>query len=177
MNNAEKKLFLSKLKTENDEQLLKTLDFFRNNGDTEVLPDVLRLLESDRSENVIETVLTLVGDLKNHAASDIAFDYMRQTGNADARRKMITALWQSDADFSHRADEIAGLILDSDDFETAFEVLTLFENNACNIQKEKAATLIQLFEQKAEGAGAGFEGIFNAAKQHLINTVNGETED
>ena len=55
-------------------------------------------------------------------------------------------------------------------------MLTLFENNACNIQKDKAATLVTLFEQKVETAGAGFEGIFNAAKQHLINTINGETE-
>ena len=177
MNNAEKKLFLSKLKTENDEQLLKTLDFFRNNGDTDVLPDVLQLLESDRSQSIFDCVLTLVGDLKNKDASDIAFDYMCQTSNAFAQRQMITALWQSEADFSHKANDIAKIFIEADDFETAFEILTLFENNACNINKETAEKLLSLISEHSKSAKTEFQGIYDAAKQHLINTISGNNED
>ena len=175
MNNAEKKLFLSKLQSETDEQLLKTLDFFRNNGDTEVLTDVLRLLESERSQMVHDYVLTLVGDLKSQAASDIAFDYMCQTNHMPTKRKMISALWQSDADFSHKAEEIIRIFTCTDDFETAFEILTLLENNACNIDKDTANTLLDQIAKTS--ASPMFEGIYDAAKQHLYNIIKTNGED
>lgn len=177
MNNAEKKLFLSKLKTETDEQLLKTLDFFRNNGDTEVLPDVLRLLESERSQIITDCVLSLVGDLKNQTASDIAFDYMSQTNNHAAQKQMITALWQSEADFSHKADEITRIFTQSDDFETAFEILTLLENNACNINKDTAENLLSTISEHSKIAKSEFQGIYDAAKQHLYNIISGNADD
>ncbi|MBR6176727.1 MAG: hypothetical protein IKQ70_02440 [Bacteroidales bacterium] len=176
MNNAEKKLFLSKLKSETDEQLLKTLDFFRNNGDTDVLADVLRLLESERSQQVYECVLNLVSDLKNQAASDIAFEYMTQTTDMDTQKKIISALWQSEADFSHKAEDITNIFTSTNDFETAFEILTLMENNACNITKDTANTLLYNISSKKESAAAGFEGIYDAAIQHLYNIVNGKKE-
>ena len=142
MNNAEKKLFLSKLKTETDEQLLKTLDFFRNNGDNDVLPDVLNLLKSERSQTITDCVLSLVSDLKNQSASDIVFDYMCQTNNKDTKKQLITALWQSQADFSHRSDDFVKLIINTDDFETSFEILTLFTNNANEIEANTAQEML-----------------------------------
>lgn len=177
MNNAEKKLFLSKLKSENDEQLLKTLDFFRNNGDTDVLVDVLRLLESERSQSVYDCVLNIVSDLKNQAASDIAFEYMNQTSDLTAKRKMISALWQSDADFSHKAEVITNIFTSTNDFETAFEILTLLENNACNINKNTANSLLDHISTQKKSAAAEFEGIYNAAIQHFYNIINGKEED
>ena len=148
MNNAEKKLFLSKLKTETDEQLLKTLDFFRNNGDNEVLPDVLNLLESGRSKTITDFVLSLVSDLKNQSASDVVFDYMCQTNNKDTKKQLITALWQSQADFSHRSDDLIKLVTDTDDFETSFEILTLLENNAKNIQANTAQEILAMISPR-----------------------------
>ena len=175
MNNAEKKLFLSKLKSETDEQLLKTLDYYRNNGDPDVLSDVLRLLESERSQMIHDYVLNLVGDLKNQAASDIAFDYMCQTNHIPTKKKIISSLWQSEADFSHKAKDIIQIFTCTDDFETAFEILTLLENNACNIDKDTANTLLEQISKSS--AAPVFEGIYDAAKQHLYNIIKNTDED
>lgn len=177
MNNAEKKLFLSKLKSETDEQLLKTLDFFRNNGDTDVLTDVLNLLESERSQTIYDYVLNIVGDLKSQAASDIAFEYMCNTNHMPTKRKMISALWQSDADFSHKAEDIIRIFTLTDDFETAFEILTLLENNACNIDKNTASALLDQITKTSTTAAPMFEGIYDAAKQHLYNIIKTTEED
>ena len=91
------------------------------------------------------------------------------------KRKMISALWQSDADFSHKAEEIIRIFTCTDDFETAFEILTLLENNACNIDKDTANTLLDQIAKTS--ASPMFEGIYDAAKQHLYNIIKTNGED
>ncbi len=170
MNNAEKKLFLAKLKTETDEQLLKTLDFFRNNGDNDVLPDVLNLLESGRSQTITDNVLSLVSDLKNQSASDVVFDYMCQINNKVIKKQLITALWQSQADFSHKSDDLIKLIINTDDFDTSFEILTLLENNANNIQANTAQEMLAAIteaQNRNHTLTNELNGIYNAYLQRI----------
>lgn len=177
MNNAEKKLFLSKLKTETGSQLLKTLDFFRNNGDCDLIPDVLNLLETNTEQEIADNVLQLVSDLKNPAASDSVFDYMVKTATSATRKQLITALWQSEADFSHKGNDIVRLILDADNFETAFEALTLLENNAMSIVPDTAKDLLALIKAETEHADDNLLGIYTAAQEHLAKAIASATED
>ncbi|MCQ2252297.1 MAG: hypothetical protein MJZ61_02475 [Bacteroidales bacterium] len=168
MNTAEKTLLLKKLANEDDSELASTLHYFRENGDIELLPNVLELLSSNRSQDIKDNVLQLCADIKNPEAADMAFAFMMATQNAEVKKSVITALWQTGNNFSHKAGEIVDIIIDSPDFETAFEALTLLENCAVEIEKEPAGNLHNKVAQAAENASETKAGILKAAQTHLL---------
>ncbi|MCQ2973188.1 MAG: hypothetical protein MJ211_00065 [Bacteroidales bacterium] len=172
MNSAEKKLFLSKLASESDELLLKTLDFFRSNGDIDVLPNVLNLIDSGKGQIVTDAVLNFVSDLKNKDAANVVFDFMINNSNKYSQKQLITALWQCDVDFSDKAEIIIDFIFNTDNFEMAFDALTLLENNASNIEKDIADCLFDKVCNWSKGSNFEFDGIYNAVKEHLMKIIN-----
>lgn len=174
MNSAEKKLFLQKLENETDDQIQSTLHYYRENGDIELLPNVLELLASDRSDMVKETIIELCGDIKTQEAANIAFDYMAQTKNANIRKALLSSLWQAGIDISDRAEKIVEIMLACTDFETTFDAFTLLENCAIEISQETASKLHDIVKN-AEGKAADYKrGILQAAREHLLQISLGK---
>lgn len=170
---AEKNLFLQKLANDTDTQLVSTLHFFRSNGDTSLLPNVLELLASDRSDEIKDEILTLVSDIKTQDAAFVAFDFMVNTQNMEIKKLMLNALWQSGADFSEKAEDIVNLMLCFNEFEPAFDTFTLLENCAENIAKDTAKALADKVEAAEKLASPELSGIYVSMKNHLRDIENG----
>jgi|GEM_PF-3094456 len=177
MENAEKKLFLQKLANEDDNQLVSTLHYFRENGDVSLLPQVLELLTSDRSDDLKNSILELVADIKTQDAAMMAFDFMYHTQNMQIKKAMIATLWQSGQNFSDKAEDIVDLMLLFNEFEPAFDSYTLLENCAENIPQEIASKLFDKIKNAESFADDSLKGIYESAKAHLLKIATGRVED
>lgn len=176
MNNAEKQLFIKKLGSDSDEELAKTLHYYRENSDLDLLPNILELLSTDRSDAAKDCILQLCNDIRDREAADIVFGYMAQTRNAAIKRKLMQTLWITGVDFSHKAEDIVGLLTSAGDFETAFEALSLLENSTDNISPALSNTLYDRIAA-APTAPEMLKSLHDAAKNYLLVKIhNGESE-
>lgn len=171
MNSAEKKLFISKLEKDSDEELAKTLNYYRNNSDLDLLPNILDILSSDRSDSIKDTVLQLCIDIKTADTAYTVFDYITECESAEARRMLLSVIWQNGQDLSLRASQIVEMLIREEDFETAFDCLTILENCTDNIPADKAAELIEKIDSKADKCHKSVEPLLGSAKEHLANAI------
>lgn len=167
MNNTEINLFLKKLDSKIEDDLLKTLDYFRSNGDPCLMKEVLTLLKVSKSQVIKDAVISIVSDLRNLQASEITLNFIIETADRDIKLSLLQALWQSSADLSNSAESIINLIINNNDFGVAFEALTLLENNAENINKSSAEKLITLIKSNSSDLPSEIEPLRKAAENHL----------
>ena len=168
MNSQEKKLFLQKLQNGSDSELPGLLHYYIENGDALLLPSVLDILASERSKEVKSAVLDIVSSLKTSETAFMAFDFISKVSEPEIKKSVISSLWLSGADLTGKAEEIVGLLLSSDGFETVFDLLTLLENCTPNLDKETASVLYDRVKEKTETAEAGLRGIYQAAAEYLL---------
>lgn len=171
MNTAERKLFLSKLEKDSDEELLKTLNYFRNNSDMDLLGNVLDLLSKPKSQAIHDAVIQLCLDIKTADAAYTLFDYIMEAQDDHTRRLLLSVIWQIGQDFSLRAAHIVEMILNETDFQTAFDCLTLLENSTDNIPADTAQQLLQKIEQEQGRCHSSIIPLLDSAREHLANTI------
>ncbi len=165
MTTAEKKLFIKKLETESDQQLEATLGYYRKNSDPELMPHILRILETDRSQETKDSVIELCMDIKSADTAIEVFDYMQATSHTPTRHLLLNTLWQIDQDLSIRASQLVDIMLAISDFEPVFDCLTILENCCDNIDSDTAETLHQRLKKAAENASADIAGIISSAAE------------
>lgn len=143
MNSAEKKLFLTKLSNESDQDLLKTLDYYRKNSDLDLLPNILDILKSDRGAEIKDAVTNLCLDIRTADTAITVMDYIKTTTHIPTRRQLMSIIWQTGQDLSLRAADIIDLLIAEDDFQGAFDCLTVLENCTEGITAQTAESLMQ----------------------------------
>lgn len=168
----QQKNFLEKLKNAQKEVILNGLEEYRNSTDIESLPIILQILESTLDEDVIEAILDLVRDLKDDYAASLALEFTHKTTEKKAQDLMIGALWQSDRDFSKMADKIIDMLINRHEFEILFDILTLLENNAQNIESKMAGELSHRLHEYQKVCDKEFLPIITKAGDHLKKFVN-----
>jgi hypothetical protein len=172
MNTAEKQLFVKKLGTDSDEELAKTLNYYRSNADLDMLPHILELLASDRSDAAKDCILQLCNDVRDIDAANIVFDFMAQTRDVVIKRKLMQALWSTGVDFSHKAEHIVGIITSTDDFEMAFEALSLLENSTESLSPTLASSLHDTITAAGQSAPEIILSLNKAAKDYLLVKIH-----
>ncbi len=168
MNKAEKQLFIKKLGTDSDDELAKTIHYYRGDADLELLPPILELLTSDRSETAKGVIIDLCSDIREQQAADIVFGYMAQTPDNGIKRRLMSSLWQTGLDFSHKAPQIVELICSSGDFETVFEAFTLLENSTDNLSPALASELHDTVSAAEPAATEEVRPLYAATKEQLL---------
>lgn len=169
MNTTEKKEFLQKLIQEDDASLAITLQNYRENADFEVLPNVLELLASPRSEDIKKYITDLCSQIRSQEVAFIVFDFMMQTSLPNVKKAMLTALWQTGLDFSDKIHSIVSIIKESNDFETMLEAFTLLENCTDKVSKATATTLRDDLLTFLPSVDADLKPLYTAAIENLGN--------
>jgi hypothetical protein len=168
MNNAEKQLFVKKLDSDSDDELAKTLHYYRSDADLELLPRILGLLVSDRSDAVKDCVVTLCGDIRDIDAANVVFDFMAQTHLPGMRCRLMQSLCLTGLDFAHNAERIVGILISTDDFEMAFEALSLLENCTESLSESVADTLHDAVSAAEMSAPESVRSLYKAAREYLL---------
>ncbi len=144
MNTAEKKLFLTKLNTESDQDLLKTIAYYRKNSDLDLLPSILDLLASNRGQEIKDAIAQMCLDIRTADTAITVMDYIGQTPHTQVRRQLMSIIWQTGQDLSLRAGQIVKILLQEDDFQAAFDCLTVLENCTETITPDTASSLLEM---------------------------------
>ena len=167
MNSQERKLFLQKLQNDSDSQLPGLLHYYRENGDAVLLPNVLELLVSNRSQEVKSVIYDIISSLKTSETAFMAFDFMSKVQDPGIKKSIISSLWLSGMDFTEKAEEIVNMLLSFSDFEIVFDILTLLENCTSNLDNKTASMLFDRVLDKKKTAQEHLLGIYQAAEEYL----------
>ncbi|MCQ2250354.1 MAG: hypothetical protein MJZ66_04520 [Bacteroidales bacterium] len=169
MTTAEKNLFIKKLGTETDQQLSGTLAYYRKNSDPELMPHILGILESDRSQEIKDAVMELCMDIKSADMAIELFDYMQSTSHTPTRNLLLNTLWQINQDLSIRASQTVDILLNVSEFEPAFDCLTILENCCDNIPEDVADALHKRISEADTSAKEHLAGIISSAAECIIS--------
>ncbi|RPH33730.1 MAG: hypothetical protein EHM93_03590 [Bacteroidales bacterium] len=141
------KAIIESLKSMKDEQIISLIHDFRENGELFIVDPLLELLYSNRNRSVKETILELVGDIKNQDAVEIiAHSVQNHIGDPNTTG-LLSACWQSNLDFSNYLPVFIE-ILCSSDYQASFEAFTVIENSAGSIDKKSLDLYITTIESK-----------------------------
>lgn len=138
---------ITSLKSMNDEQVISIIQDFRENGELFILNPLLEMIYSNRSYSLKETILELVGDIKNQQAVEIiSHSIQNHIGDLNTTG-LISACWQSNLDFSDYLPVFIE-ILCSSDYLASFEAFTVIENSVSNIEPQNIDLYIATLESK-----------------------------
>ena len=151
MNNLQQtekqKSIVSSLKSMKDEQVISLIQDFRENGELFIVEPLLEMIYSNRSFSLKETILELVGDIKNQDAAEIIAKTIQNHIGDQNTTELLSACWQSNLDFSNYLPVFIE-ILCSSDYQASFEAFTVIENSVGNIDKKSLDLYITTIESK-----------------------------
>ncbi len=176
MNDSEKKKFLTDLSNKSGSDLVQTLEFFRTDGDAELLPSVLDVLLRNPEQVVSDTIIDIVSYLKDDTAAGVLFDFVYGLAEGKLKKDLLVSLWQTGCDFSNNAGRVVEMLFAADDFETAFEVLTLLENSVENVGQDVAYDFFNRIKGLEMMSNPDFFGIYSAAKEHFLMLAKGRED-
>jgi len=141
------KSIVASLKSMKDEQVMSLIHDFRENGELFIIDPLLEMIYSNRSFSLKETILELVGDIKNQDAAEIIAQTIHNHIGDTNTTGLVSACWQSNLDFSYYLPVFIE-ILCSSDYQASFEAFTVIENSIGDIDKKSIDLYITSIESK-----------------------------
>jgi hypothetical protein len=114
------------LQSHNYKSIHSKIEDLKFSGKAGILPYLLDLLCGDCPESIKQDVLTLVGDLKLQACSEIIAEYIKKRKAGAYLSQLIASCWQSSLDFSGNLAIFTDCFV-TENYQTALESFTLIE--------------------------------------------------
>ena len=121
------KLVIDKLLSNNTKEVLFTINKLRNIGNKDLIPHLIDLLATHKSDEIKQSVVNLLYDLKYQTAADKIISAIESDKYLNIRTELLTVCWQSSLDFSKYIDVFTQIFI-SADFKEAFEAFTVIES-------------------------------------------------
>ena len=125
----EKKFFLetkATLKSKDEKMIIAKLRELKTKGNASILPLILDLLESSSSDDIIQEVLNIIGDLRDQNCAPVIISYIDNKKLGKHVSAIVSSCWQSMLDFHAHLSSFATCFLDGD-YQTALEAFTVIE--------------------------------------------------
>ncbi len=122
-----KNLIIEKLRSENEDELVFTINQLRNSGDIKLLPHVIELLNKSNNPTIIKAITDLLNDLKVQAGSNEIIKAISNDNYNSIRKLLFTSCWQSGLNYSEHLEFFIEKFI-AENFEIAFEIFTIIEN-------------------------------------------------
>lgn len=135
--------FQKSIEASSDEAIIGLLTELRVTGEDFMLPTILNLLFSSRSEKLKNEVVNFLVDLKNKSSIDTIIEAIRQNKRSKDIHLLVSVCWQSRLDFTPHFDIFID-ILEHGNYQACLEAFTVIENMTENLRGE------QLNELKAK---------------------------
>lgn len=166
------KIIARKLQSTNTEEVLFTIKQLRNTGEPKVLPLLINLLDKSQSEKINESILGLLGDLKNKNCTPELVTALENKEYKQIHKDLLTTCWQSGLDYSDNIELFVDFFI-SGDFETSFEAFTILDNFEGQFEVEKMNQLIGKLKEKINDfKGSQKEGLF-VELIHILERLKG----
>jgi hypothetical protein len=136
-----RKLLINNLLGSSDEQIISLLTELRKSDNLLLLPFLLEMLYSTRTETLKKAIIEYISDLKDEGAVPTIIQKLEKSFPSQNVTPLITACWQSRLDFSKHLGIFFNILL-SGTYLTAFEAFTVIENSIDNISSEELTKYI-----------------------------------
>jgi hypothetical protein len=124
------------LASENDEIIIKKIFELKAIGNFTILPLVLDLLNSAKSERVRKEVLEFLSELKDQKCVPVINDFILNSKSEEHLSEVIITCWQSGLDYSRHLKTFAGCFI-TGNYQVAIESFTVIEEMIWKSSKNK----------------------------------------
>lgn len=164
--------------SKNEDVVLKTIDEIRNIGNLTIIPLLFDLLATENSDNIQNSIINCLADIKDNLAEPIFIDALNDTKYSKIKNHILYCMWQSTIDYSEYASKIIGIIC-NDSLETIIEATTVLDNIAPNINKRDRDFYIERLSAAAKENVSPIKDLILQSAKILasINDFRIEAED
>ncbi|MEA1874584.1 MAG: hypothetical protein U9N51_09190 [Bacteroidota bacterium] len=124
--NEEQKAIVKQLLSNDSVVLIDSINKIREMGNVKMFPAVFDLYQRNVSADVQDTILKLVMDVKNKAASAYIVDELSSRKWNDGLSELLSAIWQSGLDYGAYLSVFIPFVK-SEDMTVTIEALTCIE--------------------------------------------------
>ncbi|HOK60272.1 MAG: hypothetical protein WBJ36_11580 [Tenuifilum sp.] len=128
--------FQKTIEASSDEAIIGLLTELRETGEDYMLPTILSLLFSTRSEKLKNEVVNFLVDLKNKSSIDTIVEAIRQNKRSKDIHLLVSVCWQSRLDFTPYVDTFID-IMEHGNYQACLEAFTVIENMTENLSGEQ----------------------------------------
>jgi hypothetical protein len=128
---TEQKRILNDLYSVDEQVTLKTIKELRSKGGVFAIEALMEILFSNKTEEISVEINSLFRDLKDSKASIVIQSNLEKYQASEMISDFISALWQSAIPFESLEIFVKIFVAGTD--KTAFEALTLIQQNAANL--------------------------------------------
>lgn len=138
---------INKLRSRVDDIIMEGIHEVRDNGDPEILHDLVDLLGDGGNSSIENAVLQVLNDLKDQNSVEVLIAIIQKYRGQAILNKLVCACWQNGLDYSAHIPLFIDLAI-KEDYRTSLEVLSLIEENEAHINPEERQSHIQCIKDK-----------------------------
>jgi len=129
---------LKRLWSEDSTQALSALSELRRVGHCDYLPELLKLLNETRHEDVKKELELFLCDIRDKGCIPYIIDSLNNDQFQHVKNIIVSSCWQSRLDYSDHLDTFIQIFI-TEDYLTALEAFTVIEEALLDISEEKKA--------------------------------------
>ncbi len=133
-------LFQKSIDSSSDEAIIGLLAELRESGEDYMLPTIINLLFSSRSENLKNEVVNFLVDLKNKSSIVTIIETIKQNKRSKDIHLLVSVCWQSRLDFTPHIDIFID-IMEHGNYQACLEAFTVLENIIENLNSDELSDL------------------------------------
>lgn len=133
-------LFQKSIDSSSDEAIIGLLAELRESGEDYMLPTIINLLFSSRSENLKNEVVNFLVDLKNKSSIVTIIETIKQNKRSKDIHLLVSVCWQSRLDFTPHIDIFID-IMEHGNYQACLEAFTVLENMVENLNSDELSDL------------------------------------
>ena len=145
---AREKGWVSQLESNNPASVIIAIKEIRQHGSINILPYLFRIMKPPTHEAIRESILMLIGELKNQDAVPVIVSILEQADRGGDFTRLVAACWQSGLDFSSQIPVFIRIFLDGD-YQTAIEAFSVIEESFMNADATNQKSCLQLLEKSS----------------------------
>ena len=137
MNETRKKIqeLRGKLTNKDTKVVLQGLEQIKENGDAELIPDIIQVLDSTKPSEVHNKALEILNTLKSQDAANAILETVKRVDNESVINIVLASCWKNGLDYSNYFDTLIDIFINKN-FENALEAFSIIENSTQNISNE-----------------------------------------
>ena len=120
-------LVVTRIRSLNEETVLKALSELRYSGSAAYLPVLADVLMQTGFKEVRRSIQSVLGELKDPAAIPVIMEIIEDEQFLPVRKDVMAACWQNGLDFSPYLSRFVDWVIDNE-MDIAFEAFTVIEN-------------------------------------------------
>jgi len=121
-----------KLSSNDTKVVLQSLEQIKEEGEAELIPDLLQVMESTDIKDIQSKVLEILNNLKSQTAANSLISELERIDNPDLKNNVLSSCWKNGLDYSQHIDRLIDIFIQSE-FMNALEAFTIIENSTQNL--------------------------------------------